>query len=234
MKRDGIFAIVLTALAGFFPTVTLLLALFDYELLMKAPLAIAIISSVLFCGGFAALQIKPAKSDSFRFLFGLLPLLCLVNTLFCMMLSNSIAVTLFYSLQAFLAVILMLQKLRTLTAKTVLSIIFSLFVMLLLMHGFLWFTFGQIGYQKTVTAALSPEGTYRAEVIDSDEGALGGDTLVRIYHVPFHVDLCLVEVQREPRTVYIGQWGEFETMTIDWQSEQTLLINGTPYQNPFS
>ena len=234
MKRDGIFAIVLTALAGFFPAVTILLALFGYEIIMKAPLAIAILSTVLFCGGFAALQIKPAKSDGFRFLFGLLPLLCLVNTLFCMMLSNSIAVTLLCFLQAFLGVILMLQKLRTIGAKVTVSILFALGVMFLVMHGFLFFTFGQIGYSQTVTTALSPEGTYRAEVIDSNEGALGGDTLVRIYHVPFHVDLCLVEAQRKPRTVYIGQWGEFETMTLSWQSEQTLLINSTPYQNPFS
>ena len=234
MKRDGICAVILTVLAGFFPTVTILLALFDYEIIMKAPLAIAILSTVLFCGGFAALQIKPAKSGSFRFLFGLLPLLCLVNTLFCMMLSNSIAVTLLCFLQAFLGVILMLQKLRTIGAKVTVSILFALGVMFLVMHGFLFFTFGQIGYRETITAALSPEGTYRAEIIDSSEGALGGDTLVRVCRVPSHLDLCLVEVQREPRTVYIGQWGEFETMTLSWQSEQTLLINGKPYTNPFS
>ena len=234
MKRDGICAVILTVLAGFFPAVTILLALFGYEIIMKAPLAIAILSTVLFCGGFAVLQIKPAKSGGFRFLFGLLPLICLVNTLFCMVLGNSIPVTVLCFVQAFLAVILMLQKLRTIGAKVTVSILFALGVMFLVMHGFLFFTFGQIGYRETITAALSPEGTYRAEIIDSSEGALGGDTLVRVCHVPFHWDLCLVEVQREPRTVYIGQWGEFETMTIDWQSEQTLLINSTPYQNPFS
>ena len=234
MKRDGIFAIVLTALAGFFPTVTLLLALFDYEILMKAPLAIAIISSVLFCSGFAALQIKPAKSGGFRFLFGLLPLICLVNTLFCMVLGNSVPVTVLCFVQAFLAVILMLQKLRTITAKVTVSILFSLGVMLLMMLGFLHFTFGQIGRWQTVTAAVSPEGTYRAEVIDDDQGGLGGNTVVQVFDAASHLDLFLLEVQKKPRTVYWGEWGEFETMTLSWQLEQTLLINGTPYQNPFS
>lgn len=234
MKRDGICAVILTVLAGFFPAVTILLALFGFEIIMKAPLAIAILSTVLFCGGFAVLQIKPAKSGGFRFLFGLLPLLCLVNTLFCMMLSNSIAVALLCFLQAFLGAILMLQRQRTVTAKVSISILFSLGVLFLLMFGFLFFTFGQIGYSQTVTTALSPEGTYRAEVIEVDQGGLGGDTLVRVCHVPFHWDLCLVEAQRKPRTVYIGQWGEFESMTLSWQSEQTLLINGKPYTNPFS
>ena len=233
MKRDRLCAVFLTALAGFFPAVTVLLALFDYEILLNAPLAIAISSTVLFCGGFAALQIKPEKSGSFCFLFGLLPLLCLVNTLFCMILSNSIPVAVLCFVQAVLGAVLMLQKLRTIGAKFTVSILFALGVLFLLMCSLLFFTFGQIGHTETVTTVLSPEGIYRAEVIDSDEGGLGGDTLVMVYQVSSHLDLGLIAVQAEPRTVYRGPWGEFETMTLSWQSEQTLLINGKAYQNPF-
>ena len=74
----------------------------------------------------------------------------------------------------------------------------------------------------------SPNGTYYAEVIDSDQGALGGDTLVEVYDTRKQLDLFLITVQKNPQLVYFGDWGDFKTMTLQWESEQVLLINGKP------
>ena len=38
--------------------------------------------------------------------------------------------------------------------------------------------FGSIGYVKVVRSVPSPNGEYIAEILDSDQGALGGDTII--------------------------------------------------------
>lgn len=89
------------------------------------------------------------------------------------------------------------------------------------------FTFGRNTVMQTVT---SPERTYRAEVIDSDQGALGGDTIVEVYNLKKQWDGIFFLLQEEPQVIYWGNWGEFETMKLQWQSEQVLLIDGRPYK----
>ena len=79
---------------------------------------------------------------------------------------------------------------------------------------------GNIG-QKTVVQVLpSPDGTYEARVIDVDQGALGGDTVVEVERKGFLT---------RPKRIYIGEWGEWETMEIYWKDETTLVINGVWY-----
>lgn len=83
--------------------------------------------------------------------------------------------------------------------------------------------------QNTVTQTLiSPEGRYRAEVIDSDQGALGGDTIVQVVDLQKQWDLLVFLIRKNPQRVFWGDWGEFMTMKLDWESEQVLRINGHP------
>lgn len=75
---------------------------------------------------------------------------------------------------------------------------------------------------KTVVQTLpSPEGGYEARVIDVDQGALGGDTVVEVQKVG-----SLTKAKQ----IYIGEWGEFKTMEIYWKSEHILVINGKEYE----
>ena len=91
------------------------------------------------------------------------------------------------------------------------------------------FSLFPIGRNSVVQTLPSPGGTYYAEVIDSDQGALGGDTLVEVYDNQKRINLFVLSVQKKPQRVYWGDWGEFKTMKLEWQSEQVLLINGKPY-----
>ena len=85
-----------------------------------------------------------------------------------------------------------------------------------------------IGHTTVVQTLYSPEGTYYAELIDSDQGALGGDTIVDVYTTSAKLDLFFLEISKDPQTVYFGDWGEFKNMKLEWESEQVLLINGAP------
>ena len=87
---------------------------------------------------------------------------------------------------------------------------------------------GNIGESAVVSAVPSPDGRHYAELIDDDQGALGGNTLVDVYRRGA-LDLGFVRFCSVPKRVYHGDWGEFENMRLEWKDNETLLINGKEY-----
>lgn len=84
-----------------------------------------------------------------------------------------------------------------------------------------------------VRTVPSPQNTHVAEVIDSNQGALGGDTLVEV-RKNVSANVLFFTVKSHPVRVYEGEWGEFETMEIVWLDENTLLVNNeTVYLDHF-
>ena len=122
--------------------------------------------------------------------------------------------------------IIMIKNVRSLGAKIAVylpSVLILLPTMLFMLFlPFAW------GYRMAVRTIISPERNYRAEVIDVNEGALGGATIVEVYDLRKQFDGIIFLFQKEPQVVYHGDWGEFETMKLEWESEQVLLINGHP------
>ena len=124
--------------------------------------------------------------------------------------------------------VILLKNVKSLGAKlaallpSTLILLPTLFFMLFL--PFAW------GYRMAMRTVTSPERNYRAEVIDVNEGALGGDTIVEVYDLRKQFDGIVFFFQKEPQVVYHGDWGEFENMKLEWESEQILLINGKPNQ----
>ena len=88
--------------------------------------------------------------------------------------------------------------------------------------------FGSIGSETVVQEIPSPSGAYTAQLIDDDQGALGGSTKVQITQ-PNLIPLGIGALRPKTQTLYTGPWGEFESMTLAWQDENTLLISETPY-----
>lgn len=75
--------------------------------------------------------------------------------------------------------------------------------------------------ENTVVQTLeSPDGTYIAQVISSDQGAMGGNTLVEVYPKG---------KPRQKQRVHMGEWGEHSTMEICWKTDTCLVINGVEY-----
>jgi len=124
--------------------------------------------------------------------------------------------------------IIVIKNVQPLGAKLAASLP-SVLILLptLLFMLFLPFAWGFRVAMRTIT---SPDRNYRAEVIHVDEGALGGATLVEVYDLRKQFDGILFLFQKEPQVVYHGDWGKFETMKLEWESEQVLLINGYPNQ----
>ncbi|MPN63604.1 hypothetical protein SDC9_211368 [bioreactor metagenome] len=89
-------------------------------------------------------------------------------------------------------------------------------------------TFGQIGQSTIGREEVSPDKSYTAILIDSDQGALGGNTLVNIEYHTSTINIGFSQFVKVKR-LYIGNWGEFETMSLEWRDDRTLLINGRSY-----
>ena len=89
--------------------------------------------------------------------------------------------------------------------------------------------FGSIGQNTVVHTAASPSRKYLAEVVDSDQGAMGGDTIVLVREAPL-LDNFLFTIEKKPQKVYLGQWGEFRNMKISWKDDGHLLINSVEYE----
>lgn len=90
----------------------------------------------------------------------------------------------------------------------------------------IWLFAVSIGRNTVVMELDSPDGRYTAIVTDSDQGALGGDTLVDVRDNDKTVDILIGKFFSHQR-VYHGDWGEWQDMTLSWQDGDTLVINGT-------
>lgn len=104
-------------------------------------------------------------------------------------------------------------------------------IMVLPMSSLTFFVllFGNIGHNTVVQTVESPNGEYYAQVIDSDQGALGGDTLVDVYKKG-GINLILFKIEPKPQRVYWGNWGEFRDMKIHWKDDECLVINSAEYE----
>lgn len=107
----------------------------------------------------------------------------------------------------------------SLSALMVLPIGYILFFALLI---------GNFGNETVIKTIESPGGTYCAQVIDSNQGALGGNTNVEVQET-WKIDALLFKVQKQPRRVYSGDWMEYETMDIYWKDDGCLVINSVEY-----
>lgn len=123
------------------------------------------------------------------------------------------------------------EKLSTLPDKWYVSLVKGINTLLVI--GFIALcgfdlTFGSIGKITVIQEAVSPDGSYTAQLIDDNQGALGGSTLVKVTQADI-LPLGFAAFRPETKTVYNSSWGEFMTTTLSWADETTLLINDTPY-----
>ena len=90
--------------------------------------------------------------------------------------------------------------------------------------------FSDFGHTEVLKTLASPSETFEARVIDVDQGALGGNTLVDVRDCRFSLDMGFCVIRRRDRRVYTGPWGEGEKLEIAWRGDETLIVGGHAYQ----
>lgn len=110
--------------------------------------------------------------------------------------------------------------------KVLCRIVSLLLSFLLLLVTPIWLFAASMVQNDMVQQLDSPGGRYTARMIRSDQGALGGDTLVEVRDNRESVPI-LIGSFTDSRLVYHGEWYEWETLELGWESEDVLLLNGT-------
>ena len=113
--------------------------------------------------------------------------------------------------------------------KIVALVLSALMILPICFFSFIALIFGNISQNTVVQTVGSPSGKYYAQVIDSDQGALGGDTRVNVYQ-DCGINAILFKIEKKPQRVYFGDWGEFENMQIHWKDDNCLVINSVEYE----
>ncbi len=225
MRRNTILVILLLGLVVLLPVTVVTATLKGYQFELHGDFLVAGIATVGYTALCAALLRSEEKQYPKAVLIACLPVLSEINLIFYMWESGSVLETALSAIWIVSSFILLfgLSKSKALKiTSTVLSVLLLIPIAFMVLT---YFTIGKIGQDTVVNTVVSPEGTHWAEVIASSQGALGGDTVVQVYHEHDRVNLVVCEFQKVER-VYIGEWGAHNNMEITWESEQELTING--------
>lgn len=103
----------------------------------------------------------------------------------------------------------------------------SIFSALLIWFSVLIVFASQITENTVVGRILSPESTRFAEIVDSDQGAFGGNTVIYVKDT-YKTNFLLFSIRKNKR-IYVGEWKEYENMQIEWKDENCLTINSDEY-----
>lgn len=88
--------------------------------------------------------------------------------------------------------------------------------------------FGDFGEVRMIETVESPSGALCAQVIEDDQGALGGATYVRV-RKNWQLKLYVLQITPKSETVYRGDWHEHAHIKVAWKNDQQLIINGVEY-----
>ena len=108
-------------------------------------------------------------------------------------------------------------------------ILSSLMILPVTFFVYIALTFCNLGTDEVVKSVDSPDSRYTAQIIDADQGTLGGETVVRVVKKR-GLELLVLSVRLKPQTVYIGEWGEAEDITVYWSSDRAVTVNSYEYK----
>jgi len=110
-----------------------------------------------------------------------------------------------------------------------LGIIYTAIHMLIFFVLYIMMIFANFGENTVMKSEISPGSIYIAEIIASDEGAMGGSTLVDVTRLNRDINLFIIgELKKAPKRIYSGRWGEFD-MALRWENDEILYINEIRY-----
>lgn len=221
---------ILLFLSAFFPILTLVLFCLEYSVSLFNYIFSAISSALIFV--ILTTVILKAKEvvtgKALKFLIVLLPLISLVNAVVYVFKSKSAVVAVCMAI-CFVCSAVIAEKICKSGKAKLFSVISSgLLSVPLLIFSVLLLIFGSFGVNTVIDSIPSPDGAYYAEIVDSDHGALGSDTVVYI-HKNSKLDLFIMTISKTPQPVYVGEWREYETMQIQWKNENCLIINSEEF-----
>ncbi|MCI9078171.1 MAG: hypothetical protein HFH68_04495 [Lachnospiraceae bacterium] len=123
----------------------------------------------------------------------------------------------------------MLKYIKHVKRKIIISVTCIIFFIPICFFSLLDCIFGDFGTDTVVQVEYPPDRRCKAEVVDNDQGALGGGVFVNICNTEPAIDLYFIKVFKKPHCIYSGRWGEYEGMELYWKDNHILSLNGSEY-----
>ena len=223
--------LLLFALTGLYPAGTLIAACFGYNFeVINVPVFSVIIALLSVCAVILDLVFKYVnESKPIQVLMVVIAPLSLLNAVFCIFECPKIAVAVSAFVSFACCCFLTVKHGEPLVLKALVLVLSGLMVLPISFLCFIALIFGDFGKNTVTQTVESPSGKYYARVIDSDQGALGGDTFVDVYEKK-GINAIIFKIEKKPQRIYSGDWGEFEYMEIHWEDDGCLMINSVEYE----
>lgn len=224
-KKISVFIPLFTV--SFLPLLTLVLYPFGYSVSLAGYEILSAVSAfICIVSGCLLKNHTPDKTD--RIILSFLPFIQFINTIIYVVKSKS-ALTAVFMAVCFVSCAVISKKIIASDRAKIFSVISSslMFVVIILFSFFTVF-FGNFAVNTVVETINSPNGEYYAEVVDSDQGATGGSTIVYAKKSDC-LNFPILKIEKIPQRVYLGEWREYETMDIYWKDEKSLIINSKEY-----
>ena len=214
-----------------YPSGVLITAGFGYDFELISISAFAIIIAVLSVGlvVFNCVYKNTLENKALHILFAIISPLSLINAVFYIFECPNIWVIVSLLISSGCCFYLTIKYGKPLAFKIITLILSALMILPIGFISLVFLIFGNIGQNTVVQTIESPGGKYYAQVIDSDQGALGGDTLVDVYEKS-GINAIIFKIEKKPQRVYSGDWGEYENLEIHWKDDECLIINSTEYK----
>lgn len=230
-KAISILIRLLFSLTILYPAGVIITACFGYsfELISVSAFAIAIAALSVLIVVLDLICKNTLENKTVRILSAIITPLSLINAVFYVFKYPQIWVIASVFLSAGCCCYLTVKYGKPLSLKITALVLSAIMILPIGFFSFMTLTFGNFVQNTVVKTVSSPSGKYYAQVIDSDQGALGGDTHVDVYQ-ECGINALLFRVEKNPRRVYFGDWGEYENMKIYWKDDNCLVINSVEYE----
>ena len=214
-----------------FPVGALVSACFGYTFELTSFLAVSVIIAVIsvFTVIFSIISKDKIINKGIIILSYILFPLSFINAVIYIFESGELSVTICVFVSAVCCFCVTIRNIDSKVGKIIVSVLFSMMTAFFIFFAFMMLTFGNIGQNTVVKTVESPDRKYYAQVIDSDQGALGGNTFVEVYEKR-DIDVYIFKLKDKPERVYSGFWGEFEDMEIYWKDDDCLIVNSVEYE----
>lgn len=223
-KTKAILLGALIAIHAFLPVCAVAGLSAGYLFSMKSYAAVSVITAIMSVGVTAVLFIR--KNCGLGKTGGVLAALVLpitvINAFLTALKADSDLVTVMMLLCAVCSAVVTIGFSKPTVLKIVTSALSGLSLFPLGFMALLVLFAGNFTAETVKSTLYSPDGRYRAEIVESDQGALGGNTVVRVQDMD-ELDLWFCRFYKDARRVYTGDM--LENSDISWADENTLLVN---------
>ena len=143
---------------------------------------------------------------------------------------NSIIFVIFNILTFICSVVIFYTATHERIIKIGLGITYIILIISVSLMTLFLFAFDDFGKNTVIKFEMSPSSIYLAEIIDNDQGALGGSTIVKVTPKNNNLNIIIGKLVKDSKVVYSDKWGEFNEITLRWETDEILYINEKIYK----